>query len=133
MANVDKTENKTRANLPSLALAYIGDAVYELAVREHVLKSGVYKVGELHEKAVAYVRAERQSALFAEIEALLSEEELEIFRRGRNAKGGHQPPNVSVGAYRRATGLEALIGYLYLRREQERLDKIFAVLFREEK
>ena len=128
---MDKTEEKAAANLPSLALAYIGDAVYELAVREHVLQSGVCKVGELHDKAVAYVRAERQSALFAEIEEQLSLEELEIFRRGRNAKGGHQPPHTSVGAYRRATGLEALIGYLYLRREQERLDNIFAVLFRE--
>jgi ribonuclease-3 family protein len=119
----------TAAGLPALALAYIGDAVYELAVREHVLHSGVCKVGELHDKAVAYVRAQRQSALFAEIEALLNAEELEIFRRGRNAKGGHQPPHTSVGTYRRATGLEALIGYLYLKREQERLDSIFAVLF----
>jgi ribonuclease-3 family protein len=115
--------------LPSLVLAYIGDAVYELAVREHVLQSGICKVGELHDKAVAYVRAERQSALFAEVEALLTTEEREIFRRGRNAKGGHQPPHTSVGTYRRATGLEALIGYLHLRGEQERLDKIFAVLF----
>ncbi|MCL1817248.1 MAG: ribonuclease III [Clostridiales bacterium] len=128
---MNKSEEKTTIKLPSLALAYIGDAVYELAVREHILKSGVYKVGELHDKAVAYVRAERQSALFAEIEALLSLEELEIFRRGRNAKGGHQPPHASIGTYRRATGLEALIGYLYLHREQERLDKIFTVLFRE--
>ena len=129
---MENTKKEAAANLPSLALAYIGDAVYELAVREHVLKSGACKVGELHDKAVAYVRAERQSALFAEVEALLSAKELEIFRKGRNAKGSHQPPHASVGAYRRATGLEALIGYLYLREEQERLDKIFAVLFREE-
>jgi ribonuclease-3 family protein len=127
---MEKTGNA--AGLPALALAYIGDAVYELAVREHVLQSGVCKVGELHDKAVHYVRAQRQSALFAEIEALLNAEELEIFKRGRNAKGGHQPPHTSVGTYRRATGLEALIGYLYLKREQERLDSIFAVLFREE-
>ena len=120
--------NGNTKNSP-LALAYIGDAVYELAVREHLLKSGACKVGELHDKAVSYVRAERQSALAAEIEALLSAEELEIFRKGRNAKSGHQPPNASVGAYRRATGLEALIGYLYLRGERERLDRIFAVLF----
>jgi ribonuclease-3 family protein len=126
---VDKPENESNTKNSPLALAYIGDAVYELAVREHLLKSGACKVGELHDKAVAYVRAERQSALVAEIETLLSAEELEIFRKGRNAKGSHQPPNASVGAYRRATGLEALIGYLYLNRKQERLDKIFAVLF----
>ena len=122
-------DNNQYSNLPPLALAYIGDAVYELAVREHLLKSGACKVGELHDKAVAYVRAERQSALVAEIETLLSAEELEVFRKGRNAKGSHQPPHASVGAYRRATGLEALIGYLYLRGERERLDRIFAVLF----
>jgi len=127
----NQAEKKAAANLPSLVLAYIGDSVYELAVREHVVKSGVVKVGNLHDKAVAYVRAERQSALFTEIKALLSVEELEIYRRGRNAKGSHQPPHASVGTYRRATGLEALIGYLYLCREQERLDSIFAVLFRE--
>ena len=127
---MEKNMSKTQPEqLPSLALAYIGDAVYELAVREHVLKSGAYKVGELHKKAVAYVRAQRQSELAAEIEKLLSATELEVFRKGRNAKSGHQPPNTSVGAYRRATGVESLIGYLYLKKEQERLDKIFAVLF----
>jgi len=128
---VDKTEDKASVNLPSLALAYIGDAVYELAVREHLLKSGACKVGELHDKTVAYVKAERQSALFAEIESLLSVKELEVFRKGRNAKGGHQPAHASVGVYRRATGLEALIGYLYLMRERERLDNIFSILFSE--
>jgi len=126
---VDKSENNGNTKIPSLALAYIGDAVYELAVREYLLTQGKLKVGELHKQAVSYVRAERQSALAAEIEALLSEEELDVFRRGRNAHGGHQPPHTSVGAYRRATGLEALIGHLYLRREQERLDQIFAILF----
>lgn len=122
--------NTPTGPIPSLALAYIGDAVYELAVREYLLNQGGLKVGQLHERAVSLVRAERQSALFAEIETLLSQEEHEVFRRGRNAKGGHQPPNASVGAYRRATGLEALIGHLYLHHEQERLNQIFAILFR---
>ncbi|MCL1905492.1 MAG: ribonuclease III [Clostridiales bacterium] len=128
---MEKEKKKLSASLPSLTLAYIGDAVYELAVREHLLKSGACKVRELHDKAVAYVRAERQAALAGEIEPLLNEEERAVLRRGRNAKGGHQPPNASVGAYRRATGLEALIGHLYLRKEQERLEKIFAILFKE--
>jgi ribonuclease-3 family protein len=125
--NVDKI--KIYAKLPSLALAYIGDAVYELAVREHLLQGGVCKIGELHDKTVSYVRAERQSILATEIETLLSKEEKDVFRRGRNAKGGHQPSHASVGDYRRATGLEALIGYLYLKQEREQLDKIFEVLF----
>jgi len=126
---VDKAEQNGNSKIPPLALAYIGDAVYELAVREYLLARGKLKVGELHKQAVAFVRAERQSALFAEIEAQLSEEELDVFRRGRNANSGHQPPHTSVGAYRRATGLEALIGHLYLHRQQERLNQIFAILF----
>lgn len=118
--------------IPPLALAYIGDAVYELAVRRHLLSQGQLKVQDLHRKAVALVRAERQSALVAEIETLLTAEERDILRRGRNAKSGHQPPRASVIAYRRATGLEALIGYLHLQGAEERLEQIFAILFRTE-
>lgn len=124
-------ETITTTPVSPLALAYIGDAVYELAVREHLLTQGQLKVGELHKRAVDYVRAERQSALVGEIEDLLSQEEHEVLRRGRNAKSGHQPPHTSVGAYRRATGLETLIGWLYLQKHQERLQQIFAVLFRD--
>lgn len=118
--------------MPPLMLAYIGDAVYELRVREHLLKSGLVKMADLHAQAVSYVKAERQSQLYGEIEALLSEQEREVFRHARNAKSGHQPPRTAVAAYRRATGIEALIGYLHLSGEQERLAAIFEVLFKEE-
>ena len=120
------------ATLPPLLLAYLGDAVYELRVREHLLAQGLARPDALHGAAVGYVNAERQSRLYAEIEALLTPEEREIFRHGRNARSGHQPPHTSVGAYRRATGVEALIGYLYLCRREDRLNQIFAVLFRDE-
>lgn len=112
-----------------LLLAYIGDAVYELRVREFLLKSGGVKMHRLHEQAVSYVNADRQSRLYAQVEALLTTDEADILRHGRNAKSGHQPPHVSVTAYRRATGLEALIGYLHLSGEQQRLDDIFDLLF----
>ena len=112
-----------------LLLAYIGDAVYELKVREHLLLSGEVKMSRLHEKAVALVRADRQSQLAADIENLLTDEEKDVFRHGRNAKAGHHPNNTKVCDYRRATGVEALIGYLYLQGEEKKLSQIFEVLF----
>ena len=122
-------EKRELDNIPMLALAYIGDAVYELRVRELLVAKGVTKVGELHAKSVDFVSAAAQSVLLHEIEDILTEEEKQIFRRGRNAKSGHQPPNTTVGAYRRATGLEALIGYLYLAQKVDRLEIIFERLF----
>lgn len=117
------------ANLPALTLAYIGDAVYELRVRRFLLGGGCRKVQELHRQSVALVRAETQSRLLAALEERLSEAEADVARRGRNAKGSHQPPHVPVAVYRRATGLEALIGYLWLLEEHQRLDELFGVLF----
>ena len=127
--HIDPIEAK---NIPPLMLAYIGDAVYELAVREHLLHSGMVKMDRLHSAAVAYVNASRQSQLWGEIEAFLSPEQREVFRRGRNAKSGHQPPHSTVGEYRRATGLEALIGYLHLTGDQAQLERNFATLFQAE-
>ncbi|MDO4581641.1 MAG: ribonuclease III domain-containing protein [Bacillota bacterium] len=114
--------------LSPLVLAYIGDAVYELKVRERIIgNSG--KMDQLHTLAVSYVKAERQSRLYQQIAPLLSEQEADIYRHARNAKSGHQPPHTAVGAYRRATGVEALIGWLYLRGEYQRLELIFEHLF----
>ena len=112
-----------------LLLAYVGDAVYELRVRKHLLDQGAVKMTGLHEQAVGLVNAQRQSLLYAQLEAELTQEEQEVFRRGRNARSGHQPPRVSVAAYRRATGVEALIGWLHLTGREERLDRIFEILF----
>ena len=119
-------------SIPPLLLAYIGDAVYELAVRQHLLRSGVVKMDQLHTAAVSYVNAGRQSQLVEEIAPLLTPEQREVYRHGRNAKSGHQPPHATVGQYRRATGLEALIGYLHLTGDQAQLDRIFSVLFQGE-
>ena len=116
------------AKVTPLSLAYIGDAVYELAVREYLLHTG-HVYNQLHKAAVEYVRAERQSALYDSISELLDEEEKTILRKGRNAKGGRQPNNVAVGAYRRATGVEALIGWLYLKGDEDKLMMIFDHLF----
>ena len=118
--------------LNPLLLAYVGDAVYELRVREHLLAEGAAKMNGLHQQAVALVNAGRQSRLYGELEPLLTEDEQDVFRRGRNAHSGHQPPGISAAGYRRATGVEALIGWLHLCGREDRLDQIFAVLFSEE-
>ncbi len=115
--------------LSPLALAYLGDAVYELAVREYLLKGGQIYNKELHRRTVELVRADKQSQLYEQILELLDEDEQAIMRQGRNAKSGHQPPNTSVGAYRRATGVEALVGWLYLEGKQDKLAQIFDQLF----
>lgn len=116
----------------SLMLAYVGDAVYELRVREHLLQSGSCKMASLHSRAVAFVKAERQSQLYEQIKPLLEPADEAVLRRARNAKSGHQPANISAAAYRRATGVEALIGYWHLTGEQAKLDAVFALLFSEE-
>ena len=115
-----------------LVLAYIGDGVYELAVRQHLLEQGLMKAGALHSETIRYVNAERQSQLLGDIEGLLTEQELAVFRRGRNAKSSHQPSHARVVDYRRATGIEALIGWLYLTGQEGRLQAIFEQLFAKE-
>ena len=114
--------------LPALTLAYIGDAVYELWVREYLVRQGLAKVNDLHRAAVRYVNALTQSRLVARLEDVLSEEETAVWKRGRNAKSGRQPKNMEMIDYRRATGLEALVGYLYLAGRQDRLTQIFDLL-----
>jgi len=120
------------ANYPILALAYIGDGVYELYVRRYLLTAGERKPGRLHKKAISYVSAKSQSELAAQVEPNLTEDEAWVMRRGRNAHSAHQPPNARVIDYRRATGLEALIGYLYLTEQNKRLNEVFAILFAKE-
>lgn len=112
--------------LPPLVLAYIGDAVYELYVRTGLIEAGLTKVNDLHRRAIKLVRAGFQAQFLQEIEGVLNEEELAIMRRGRNAKSGHVPKNADMIDYRYSTGFESLIGYLYLKGEQERLAELLA-------
>lgn len=112
------------SDLSPLALAYVGDAVWELYARNHVLRRGIRRPKELHKAATRYVSAVAQARLAAEMWADLSEEEQAVLRRGRNAKSGHVRKNADVLDYRHSTGFEALIGYLYGRSEQERLDEV---------
>ncbi|HEY8463396.1 MAG TPA: ribonuclease III domain-containing protein [Bacillota bacterium] len=104
--------------------AYIGDAVYELFVRSHLVTVGPAKTQVLHKQAVKRVRASFQAELTAKLEPYLSQEELDILRRGRNVKSGHVPTASDPITYRYSTAFEALIGYLYLCGRQGRLAEI---------
>lgn len=104
-----------------LTLAYIGDAVFEVIVRTFLLEKGIKKVDHLHKEAIKLTSAEGQEKLHLLIEPLLTEEELTIFKRGRNSKTDRKAKNASLSSYRRATGFEALIGYLYLNKQRDRI------------
>lgn len=109
-----------------LTLAFLGDGVFELYVREFLVGQGNCPVKKLHARAVEIVRCESQSYFVKEIlYPLLTEEERNVFLRGRNAKVHHVPKNARVEDYHNATGLEALFGYLYLKGETGRLQEFF--------
>lgn len=109
------------AEISPAVWAYIGDAVYELFVRYLLLSDGPAKTKFLHKEATRRVRASYQAQLSKQMEPYLTEAELDIMKRGRNIKSGHIPNNTDVLTYRHSTALEALIGYLYLTRQHERL------------
>ena len=102
-------------------LAYIGDAVYELYVREHVISNSHEQVNKLHKKTIKYVSAKAQAKIVEALQDELSIDEKDIIRRGRNADANTVPKNTDVVTYKIATGFEALIGYLYLSKNETRL------------
>lgn len=110
---------------PPLVLAYIGDGVYDLYVRNRIINEHPdmppYK---LHALTSSYVKAHAQSNSMKVIEPILSENELSVYKRGRNAKSQTVPKHADMADYRRSTGFEALIGYLYLKNEDKRLDEL---------
>lgn len=109
-----------------LVLAYMGDAVYEKYIREYVIRQGLCKNGLLHKKAIKYVSAKGQAEILEKLEEKLTSEELDIVRRGRNSNPHSTAKNADVVIYKYATGFEALIGYLYLTNQEERLNEILA-------
>ena len=107
----------------ALTLAYIGDCVYELVVRTVVIHHSKKAVNDLHKKAIKFVKAESQALMMQGLldEEILTEEEITIYKRGRNTKSHTSAKNASIAAYRKATGFEALIGYLYVTNQMERI------------
>ena len=113
-----------------LVLAYMGDAVYELYVRQMLIEKANTQVDKLHKSAIQIVKAEAQCEAFRKIENILTEKEMAVFKRGRNTKSS-VPKHSSVMEYRTATGLEALIGYIYISGDTERLNYIMNLILGE--
>lgn len=118
---------KNPKQMNPLTLAFLGDAVYELYARRYVVERENCPVGQMHLKTVDLVNAGAQSAAFARLENFLSEEELAIYKRGRNTNTQSTPKHADIADYRRATGVEALFGYLFLKGETARAEELFAL------
>jgi ribonuclease-3 family protein len=116
------------SQLSPLTLAYIGDAVYELLVRDHIVRNGNASSDSLHKKSVEFVSASSQANAYHAIEGFLTEAELDFCRRGRNSSSVHAPKNTPMSSYRTATGLEALFGYLSLTGQDERMYELFELI-----
>lgn len=119
-----KIYNKAEARmLNPLQLALVGDAVYEVFIRNYILSKNTELLAhKIHVKAIGYVKAKAQSDIIVSLEKDLTEEEIAIYKRGRNTKSYTVPKNADVRDYRAATGFEALVGYLYLINDKKRLE-----------
>ena len=104
-----------------LTLAYIGDSIYDLIIKSLVINQGKRQVNKLHKETSMYVQASTQSLMMRAMQEELTEEEHAVYKRGRNAKSVSPAKNQSITDYRRATGFEALLGYLYLKKEWKRM------------
>ena len=112
--------------LNGLALAYVGDAIYEVYIRDYLVATGLTRPNQLHKQATHYVSAKAQAFLMNEMltAGILSEDEALFYRRGRNSKSHTSAKNADITTYRIATGFEALMGYLHLTKRQERLEEL---------
>ncbi len=110
------------------ALAYVGDAVYEICVRTHLVRTGKSHSAALNKAALMFVTAPKQALAIEKIRPLLTEEEELVCRRGRNLNHSNIPKNATVGEYRHATELECLFGFLHLSGQRERIDELFSVI-----
>lgn len=107
------------------ALAYLGDSVIELLVRQKLVNDGISGSGDLNRGSLRYVKAGAQAAAMQRLIPILSEEEEHIYKRGRNMSGGNVPKSATVSEYRTATGMETLFGYLHLLGRAERINQLF--------
>ncbi|WP_461205224.1 Mini-ribonuclease 3 [Clostridium sp. DL1XJH146] len=128
----EKFNEKDAKFLNPLVLAYVGDTVFDLFIRTYLVdEKREFSVNKLHKIATSFVKASAQSEVMMKIMEELSEEELSIFKRARNCKSGSIPKNATVRDYKSATGFEALIGYLYLTEQQERLNYIMSLVIKD--
>lgn len=121
-------ENIKPSDYSPLTLAFIGDGVYDLLVRSYVVSLANRPVGELNKMKVSLVNCKAQAEFAKKLQPLLSEKELSVYKRGRNAATSNTPKNSSVADYHSATGLESLFGYLYISNQTERIRQLFDVI-----
>ena len=124
-------ERDALLSLSSLGLAHLGDGVYEVMVRSWLVLRGKAKARDLHRATVKYVAAPAQAERFEKVQPLLSDEEADVFRRGRNTAPHSVPRAASREEYQTATALEALFGWLYLQGKTQRLNELFAIMMEE--
>jgi len=115
----------------ALRLAYMGDAVFEVYIRRFLMEQSLEPVGKLHKASIQFVKAAAQAAFYHLIEPKLTEGERAVMRRGRNAKSAMVPRKADINDYRKATGFEALVGFLYLNGETKRLEEVMEWIFNE--
>ncbi len=120
-------EKSPPEEIPVLVLAYLGDSVYDLYIRQYLIEQGITKLNVLHKKATGYVRAEKQAVAIRFLEERLNDAEASIARRGRNAKSGHPKKGKDIGNHHYSTGMEALVGYLYLKQNYDRLREVLTM------
>lgn len=116
--------------LNPLILAFLGDAVFELLVRGNIVSGQQINVNNMHKNSVKYVCSNGQSEAIEIIIDLLTEKEYEIYKRGRNTNGNSVPKNADIHKYRKATGIETLFGYLYLKKDIHRINELFSVIWK---
>ena len=119
-------------NYSTAALAYLGDCVLELCVREHLVLSGLSSSARLNGVALEYVKATKQAEAMKNILPFLTEDEEAVFKRGRNMGHSNTPKSATVAEYRAATGMETLFGYLHLCGRKERIAELFALAYKTE-
>ena len=130
--NLELIERKKEANhvnmLSPLVWAYVGDSVYEVFIRMNLVNKSNAKPNVLHKESIKYVKAKAQAEILEKIKPRLTEKEAEIVRRGRNVQNHHIEKNADIADYAQSTAFEALIGYLYMTKQDERLKAIFDLI-----
>ncbi|MDO4519902.1 MAG: ribonuclease III domain-containing protein [Eubacteriales bacterium] len=126
-------EDRDIRSYSPLTLAYIGDGIYDLIIRTILVKKGNCQVNKLHKQASTFVKAAAQSAMMEILEPILTEEEHGFYKRGRNAHSATMAKNATMADYRRATGFEALMGYLYMTGQYDRMIELVRIGIGEDK
>ena len=121
--------SKNLKEISTGALAYLGDSVIELKVRELLVEQGISGSGDLNRASLAFVKASAQAAAMHKIIPMLSDDETSVYKRGRNMSGGNVPKSATMSEYRAATGMEVLFGYLHLQGKHERISELFSAAY----